>query len=197
MKKYILIAGVNGAGKSTLYQTLKSIQDMPRVNTDEILKEFGDWRKGEDLVKAGKMAVLKLLDCFSKEVSFNQETTLCGKSIINNIVKAKSKGYMIELHYVGLDSSDLAKKRVKYRVQHGGHGIPEDVIDKRYVESISNLKIVLPMCDLAVIYDNTVKFRRFAIYKKGVPARISRDVPLWYRSSISVERQEESPQENG
>lgn len=44
MKKYVLIAGVNGAGKSTLYQTLSNLQNMPRVNTDEILKEFGDWR---------------------------------------------------------------------------------------------------------------------------------------------------------
>jgi len=38
MKKYILYAGVNGAGKSTLYQTTKYIDDMPRVNTDEILR---------------------------------------------------------------------------------------------------------------------------------------------------------------
>ena len=35
MKKYILIAGVNGAGKSTLYQSLQSLHDMTRVNTDE------------------------------------------------------------------------------------------------------------------------------------------------------------------
>lgn len=41
MKKYILMAGVNGAGKSTLYQSMQSLQDMPRVNTDEILREFG------------------------------------------------------------------------------------------------------------------------------------------------------------
>lgn len=40
MKKYILLAGVNGAGKSTLYQSLQSLRDMPRVNVDEILREF-------------------------------------------------------------------------------------------------------------------------------------------------------------
>ncbi len=54
MKKYILIAGVNGAGKSTLYQTLRSLQSMPRVNTDEILREFGDWRNTTDVIAAGK-----------------------------------------------------------------------------------------------------------------------------------------------
>ena len=44
MKKYIIIAGVNGAGKSTLYETLDELKDMPRINTDEIVKVLGDWR---------------------------------------------------------------------------------------------------------------------------------------------------------
>lgn len=48
MKKYILIAGVNGAGKSTLYQTLESLKDMPRINTDEIVKSFGNWQNIND-----------------------------------------------------------------------------------------------------------------------------------------------------
>lgn len=56
MKKYILIAGVNGAGKSTLYQSLQSRQSMPRVNTDEILREFGDWRDMADVMTGKKMA---------------------------------------------------------------------------------------------------------------------------------------------
>ena len=60
MKKYIIIAGVNGAGKSTLFKQLDELNDMPRVNTDEILRGFGDWRNPADLAKAGKEAV-KLL----------------------------------------------------------------------------------------------------------------------------------------
>lgn len=55
MKKYILIAGVNGAGKSTLFQTQDSLRSLPRINTDEILKEFGNWRNPLDLIKAGKL----------------------------------------------------------------------------------------------------------------------------------------------
>ena len=30
---------------------------MPRVNTDEIVKELGDWRNTSDVLKAGKIAV--------------------------------------------------------------------------------------------------------------------------------------------
>ncbi len=95
MKKYVLIAGVNGAGKSTLYQSLQSLRDMPRVNTDEILREIGDWRNMGDVVAAGKIAVRKLSQYFDEEITFNQETTLCGKSILNNIDKAKKRGYFM------------------------------------------------------------------------------------------------------
>lgn len=125
MKKYILIAGVNGAGKSTLYQTLESLKDMPRINTDEIVKSFGSWKNKSDVFKAGKIAVKKIKEYFEQGITFNQETTLCGVSIIQNIKLAKSLGYKIELHYVGVASVDIAKERIAYRVSKGGHGIPD------------------------------------------------------------------------
>ena len=150
MKKYILIAGVNGAGKSTLYQSLQSLQGIPRVNTDE---------------------------------------TLCGKSILNNIAKAKERGYFIELHYIGVEGMDIAKKRVVARVKQGGHGINEKDIERRYIDTFNNLKIVLPKCDLAAFYDNTIEFHRFAIYKNGKPIRISYNVPMWYERFVADMRQ--------
>lgn len=62
MKKYIIIAGVNGAGKSTLYKTNKVINESPRVDTNEIVREFGDWRNVHDVFKAGKIAVNKIAE---------------------------------------------------------------------------------------------------------------------------------------
>ena len=135
MPKYILIAGVNGAGKSTLFHLLDNLQDMPRINTDEIVREFGSWRNPSDVMKAGKIAVKKIQQLFEEGCSFNQETTLCGKSIINNIKKAKHLGCQIEVHYVGVDSIDIAKSRVRERVKNGGHNIPDKDIEKRYLES--------------------------------------------------------------
>ena len=184
MKKYILIAGVNGAGKSTLYQSLQSLQSMLRVNSDEILREFGDWRDMADVMTAGKIAVKKIARYFDEDLTFNQETTLCGKSIINNITKAKNRGYFIELHYIGVESADIAKERVAARIKQGGHGIAEQDIERRYIETFDNLKIVLSECDLTSFYDNTIEFRRFAIYKHGKPIRVSQEIPLWYEKFI-------------
>lgn len=136
-------------GKSTLYQSLQSLQDMPRVNTDEILRDFGDWRNMADVMTAGKIAVKMIDQYFGDSITFNQETTLCGKSILKNIAKAKD-------------------------------------IERRYIDTFINLKIVLPKCDLVAFYDNTIEFRRFAIYKNGKPVRVSHDVPVWYEKFIEM-----------
>lgn len=180
MKKYVVIAGVNGAGKSTLYQTYDNLKSLPRVNVDEIVREIGDWRNFSDIVSAGKIALKKIEEYFESGSSFNQETTLCGRTIIKNIREAKALGYFIELHYIGLDSVEIAKRRVAYWVQQGGHGIPESDIEKRYEETFKQLNLILKECDLTAFYDNTEKFRRFAICKNGELVRISQNVPKWF-----------------
>lgn len=182
MKKYILYAGVNGAGKSTLYQTTKHKEHMSRINTDEILRDFGDWRNTNDIMAAGKIAVKRLKQYLADGITFNQETTLCGKSAINAILKAKEMGYIIELHYIGVDTVDIAKQRIQARVKAGGHGIPEEDVERRYEESFKNLALIIPKCDLVALYDNTNQFRRFAIIKQGSVVVMSRNVPHWYKS---------------
>lgn len=184
MPRYILIAGVNGAGKSTLFHSLRDIQDIPRINTDEIVKEFGNWENFSDVMKAGKIALGRLNQFFEEEVTFNQETTLCGKTILKSIRTAGEKGYRIEMHYVGLETAELAKERVAIRVKEGGHGIPDADVERRYVESMKNLEIVLPQCDLAAFYDNTEAFRRFAIYRRGKLMKLSHKVPTWFAENV-------------
>jgi len=180
MKKYIIIAGVNGAGKSTLYQTLDYLKDYDRINTDEIVREFGKWNNPNDVIKAGKIAVKKINENFENGISFNQETTLCGNSIIRNIKTAKENGYSIELHYVGVESVEIAKKRIAYRVSHGGHGIPDRDVERRYIESFKNLLNILNLCDLAVLYDNSISFKQFAIYRNGRLSYLLQDYPEWF-----------------
>ena len=180
MKKYIIIAGVNGVGKSTLYQTNENLKNIPRVNVDEIIREIGDWKNFNDVFMGGKIAVKTISKYFEEGISFHQETTLCGKSIINNIDKAKKLGYFIELHYIGVESVQIAKERVKYRVKQGGHGISEKDIEKRYTETFQQLNKILRQCNLIIFYDNTKGFRRFAICKNGELIRVSHNVPNWF-----------------
>ncbi len=181
MKKYVVLAGVNGAGKSTFYSSTNKFSEFKKINLDDVVREIGNWRNAADIVKAGKIVISNINEYFREGVSFSQETTLCGKSILNNIEKARQLGYVIEMHYVGVDSADIAKNRVANRVANGGHGISEEDIERRYIESFENLKFVLPECDLVALYDNTESFRRFALYKKGKQVRLSSRVPIWFK----------------
>ena len=61
MEKYVLFAGVNGAGKTTLYQANTGLKALPRVNVDEIVREFGSWNNPADVAAAGRKAVRKAL----------------------------------------------------------------------------------------------------------------------------------------
>ena len=169
MDKYFYIfAGVNGSGKSTLYKTNflnKDIKNSIRINTDEIVYSFGDWKNSIDQIKAGKMAIQLRNKCFLEEKSFNEETTLTGKTIIKIIDKAKNLDYKIHLYYIGIGNPEIAKERVKNRIARGGHGISSNLIEKRYYESLQNLEKILSKCDLIEIYDNSVKFYRIFYYE--------------------------------
>ena len=178
-KKYVIFAGVNGAGKTTLYQTNEEYLNMPRINIDEIVRKIGSWKNNSDVSKAGKIAIKQLKEYFEKSISFNQETTLCGKTIVKNIHRARELGYEVELNYVGVDSSDTAKKRVRQRVLAGGHGIPDEDIERRYTESISNLSKVIPLCHRVKIYDNSRSFRKIASFVDGICINKAEDIPEW------------------
>ena len=145
MKRYLIIAGVNGAGKTTLYSTEDSYSGINKVNFDDIVRSIGNWKNSADVKKAGEIALKRIEENLDNGNSFSQETTLCGKSILRNITRAKGLGYTIELWYVGLDSSEIAKERVKHRMLNGGHGISDEDIERRYSESMNNLKLVLAL----------------------------------------------------
>ena len=47
-------------------------------------------------------------------------------------------------------------ERVRKGVDSGGHNIPVDIIQRRYLSGIQNLsKIYMPICDYWMIVDNT------------------------------------------
>lgn len=158
MKTYTIFSGVNGSGKSTLFQLLNNDYGI-RINVDEIVRDqfSHDWKNPKSQLQAGRVAITKLHECLKGDISFNQETTLTGKTIINNIIRAKANGFKINLFYIGLENAELSIERAALREKAGGHGIPEEDLRRRYENSFMNLKQVLPMCDNVIIYDNSKK----------------------------------------
>ncbi len=168
---YTIIAGVNGAGKSIFYNSGElDYSDLGiRVNVDELIAERynNNWKDFKTQFRAGKEIIKEINRCIDNRLSFNQETTLSGKTIINTILKAKRLGYVINLHYIGIDSPEKAISRVKERVAKGGHGIPDETINNRYYKSLTNLQEVLPICDNVYIYDNSITKKNILIVENG------------------------------
>jgi predicted ABC-type ATPase len=136
MATYTIFAGVNGAGKTSIYESIyyKRNKDEKRINTDEMVARIGSWEDSSLQIKCAREAI-KLIDYYiENDISFNQETTLSGKSIVRNIKKAKQKGFYVIMNYIGVDNPNIAKERVRVRILKGGHGIPEDAIERRYYD---------------------------------------------------------------
>ncbi|NOW04491.1 ATPase [Clostridium beijerinckii] len=181
MKKYTLFAGVNGAGKTSIYKSVFfNEKDMgKRINTDEMVARIGSWQDNNLQIKVGREAV-RMIDYYIRnDISFHQETTLSGKSIIKNIKKAKENGFFIVMNYIGLENSEIAKVRVRFRVSKGGHGIPDEVIEKRYAESLLNLKDAIKICNEVNIFDNTNEFIQLINIKNGKLVWRDNIIPKW------------------
>ena len=163
MKKVLYIfAGVNGAGKSTLYNSENldnEIKYSTRINTDEIVRKIGDWKNNSDQIKAAKIAINLRNDCLQHGKSFNEETTLTGKTILKTIDKAKELGYELQLFYIGVNNPEIVKERIRNRVEKGGHNIADEIVEKRYYESLKNLKHVITKFDEIYLYDNSIKYK--------------------------------------
>ena len=189
MKKvFYLFAWVNGAGKSTLYNLAiinKNIKNSTRINTDEIVKEIGDWKDNSNQIKAGKIAINLRNNCFINDKSFNEETTLTGKTILKTIDKAKELGYELQLFYVGVSSPEIAKERIKNRVEKGGHNIENAIVEKRYYESLKNLKEVISKFDKIQLYDNSDKYIEFFSFEDNKILFKTKDI-TWAKEAIKI-----------
>jgi len=158
MPNLYIISGCNGAGKTTASYTIlpEILQCKEFVNADEIAKGLSPFQPEKVAIEAGRIMLNRVRELLDTDSDFAFETTLATKSYINIIKQAQTKGYFVTLIYFWLDSPELAVERVKERVLQGGHNIPEDIINRRYLNGLKNLsKIYMANCDFWMIVDNS------------------------------------------
>ena len=157
-KNLYIISGCNGAGKTTAsFTILPEILDCREfVNADEIAKGLSPFQPEKVAFEAGRIMLNRIDELFKNQENFAFETTLATKIYKQKIKVAKENNYNTTLLFFWLRNSDLAKERVKTRVKEGGHNIPTDIIERRYVNGIKNLfDIYLEIVDQILIFDNS------------------------------------------
>ena len=137
------------------------------------------------MLKCAREAVKLIKEYISEGISFNQETTLTGRSIIKNIINAKDNGFYVVMNYIGGESPKIAKERVKIRVSRGGHGISDEDIERRYYDSLRNLIEILPLCDEVNIYDNTEMLTEIIYFNNGKISWANSYIPKWAQYLLS------------
>lgn len=145
-----IVAGPNGAGKSTL-TAARTFGAMPVVDPDAIARTINPDNPGAAATAAGKRALDMRRELLEKQQSFVVETTLSGNSALGLMQEAKAHGFRVELNYLGLESTHLAKTRVA----SGGHAVPEEDIERRFARSRNNLADAISTADRSVLYDNS------------------------------------------
>lgn len=171
MPNLYILAGCNGAGKTSVAYTLlpEVVACREFVNADEIARGLSPFNVESVAFEAGRIMLERIDYLIGKRVDFALETTLSTRSYSQLIRRVKPLGYTITLVYSCLDSVELAKERVKSRVEQGGHTIPPDVIERRYGRSLKNLvNLYLPICDTWIIVDNSLSELRLVAEGHGL-----------------------------
>lgn len=177
----ILFGGVNGAGKSSLFEVLSTTENLgERINVDEIVREKGSWQDKSLQLSAARIAREMINRCIEDHVSFHLESTLTGKSVSRQLQKATDNGFKVIMYFVGVDELEIAIERVHKRMENGGHGVDDRAIKTRFNAMPDNLRRVLPFCNEAYFYDNTVRFRQIAVHRDGEVLDEDPILPCWY-----------------
>lgn len=126
------------------------------MNADEIAKGLSPFQPEKVAIEAGRIMLNRIDELFKNQENFAFETTLSTKTFKEKIKFAKENNYNITLIFFWLRNPELAKERVKTRVNEGGHNIPPDVIERRYIKGIKNLfEIYIEIVDQVLIFDNS------------------------------------------
>jgi len=156
-KRIYILAGPNGAGKTTFAREFltKEGDCTVFINADLIADGLSPFAPGRAAIRAGRIMLELITDAVRRGDNFAFETTLAGRNYAHAIPEWRAVGYRVMLHFLALPSAEVAIARVVERVRQGGHGIPEDVIRRRFDAGRTNFEhLYKPLVDSWTLYDS-------------------------------------------
>lgn len=103
--------------------------------------------------------------------SFSIEVTLAREATFEQALRARANGFLVQLTYVAAPVQECVR-RVRARVQAGGHGLPEPAHRQTYADSMANLRRALETFDVVEVYDASVRARVNEPLHPAIPRRV-------------------------
>lgn len=156
-KDIFILGGPNGAGKTTAAEVLlpQKLRIDSFLNADEIARRISPEDVEAAAFAAGRQMIEEMRALVREGQSFAFETTCSGKSYIRLLKECQAAGWRISLIYLWVPSAEYSITRVARRVSQGGHHIPDEVIRRRYLAGLWNMRhLYLPLAYDAFVYDN-------------------------------------------
>jgi len=156
--RVVVIAGPNGAGKSTIAARLLHgpLQVRHYVNADVIARGLSEFHSEDTAIAAAEIMLTRLRELAEQRQSFAFETTLASRTFASWIKTLFDKSYSFHLIFLWRPNAEMAVRRVRKRVLAGGHGIPLDVIRRRYGRGINNFfELYQPIAANWRVYNNS------------------------------------------
>ena len=149
-----LYAGPNGAGKTTAAKTLlpENFNCNIFINADEIAAQLNPENVQAAAFTAGRIMLQEIEKRLDRKNTFAIEITLATRSYLQLVKRAQLNEYEVVLIFFHLPSVEMAKQRVAQRVLKGGHNIPDEVVERRYLLGIKNLFGFIAIVDDWFVY---------------------------------------------
>ena len=156
--QFTIFGGPNGSGKSTAYDRFAKAGFDPGeyLNPDEIAKSArhsGAEGSAFDM-RAGREVLERTRSLLDAHRSFVRESTLTGREIVRTAERAKAVGYRLVLVFVAVSSPATPLGRIAVRVAKGGHDIPVEAQERRFLRSFDNVRRMVRLVDVAYLLDN-------------------------------------------
>jgi len=157
----LVLAGVNGSGKSSLGGAMLKAAGLSWFNPDALSRELvshGGLTLEEANARAWQHGRELLESAIAQRANFAFETTL-GAHTIPALLADATRTHDVMMIFVGLSSPEQHIDRVRLRVAHGGHPIPEEKIRERWTSSHENLIGLMPHLARLQVFDNSTDAR--------------------------------------
>jgi predicted ABC-type ATPase len=166
-----IIAGPNGVGKTTFADRYlpQTIRQLEFVNVDLIARGLSPYDPDSVAMESGRIALARIRHLIAEQRSFAWETTMSGKTALGWLRRAKDGGYRIKCYFLWVRELETTLRRIRHRVNEGGHNIEPEVSRRRFCKTIQNFFTVYrPVCNTWKLFVNDrAAPRLLAVEKDG------------------------------